>query len=67
MISSDGVSADLMSLYGYDQPSTPFLTSLADELMIFDAAYTNNANTTGSITATLNGISPATTQVIYPS
>ena len=66
MISSDGVSADLMSLYGYDQPSTPFLTSLADELMIFDAAYTNNANTTGSITATLNGISPATTQVIYP-
>ena len=66
MISSDGVSADLMSLYGYEQPSTPFLTSLADELMIFDAAYTNNANTTGSITATLNGISPATTRVIYP-
>jgi len=66
MISSDGVSADLMSLYGYEQPSTPFLASLTDELMIFDAAYTNNANTTGSITATLNGISPATTRVIYP-
>lgn len=66
MISSDGVSADFMSLYGYQEASTPFLTSLADELMIFEAAYTNNANTTGSITASLNGISPATTQVIYP-
>jgi arylsulfatase A-like enzyme len=34
--------------------------------MIYEAAYVNNANTTGSITSVLNGISPATTKVIYP-
>ena len=66
LISADGLSADFMSLYGYSAPSTPFLESVADELMIYDAAYVNNANTTGSITSVLNGISPATTKVIYP-
>lgn len=66
LISSDGVSADYMSLYGYEEETTPFLDSIADDLMIFEAAYTNNANTTGSITSLLTGISPATTKVIYP-
>ena len=65
-IGADGLSADFMSLYGYPELSTPFLNSIADELTIFDAAYVNNANTTGSITSLLNGISPATTKVIYP-
>ncbi len=66
LISADGLSADFMSLYGHSAPSTPFLESVADELMIYDAAYVNNANTTGSITSVLTGISPATTKVIYP-
>ena len=66
LIAADGLSAHFMSLYGYPEPSTPFLKSIADELLIFDAAYVNNANTTGSITSVLNGISPATTKVIYP-
>lgn len=65
-IGADGLSADFMSLYGYAEPSTPFLESIGDELAIYDAAYVNNANTTGSITSLLNGISPATTKVIYP-
>ena len=65
-IGADGLSADFMSLYGYPEPSTPFLESIADELTIFEAAYVNNANTTGSITSLLSGISPATTKVIYP-
>ena len=66
LIAADGLSAHFMSLYGYPERSTPFLKSIADELLIFDAAYVNNANTTGSITSVLNGISPATTKVIYP-
>ena len=66
LIGADGLSADFMSLYGYAAPSTPFLESIADELTIHNAAYVNNANTTGSITSLLNGISPATTKVIYP-
>ena len=65
-IGADGLSADFMSLYGYPEPSTPFLKSIANEMTIYDAAYVNNANTTGSITSLLNGISPATTKVIYP-
>jgi len=66
LLSSDGISADFMSLYGYSQNTTPFLDSIANELMIFEAAYANNARTTGSITSVLNGLSPATTQIIYP-
>lgn len=66
LLSSDGASADFMSLYGYSQKTTPFLDSIANELMIFEAAYANNARTTGSITSVLNGLSPAKTQVIYP-
>lgn len=66
LLSSDGISADFMSLYGYPQNTTPFLDSIANELMIFEGAYANNARTTGSITSVLNGLSPATTHIIYP-
>lgn len=39
----DGGDADLMSLYGYDQPTTPFLDQLASEAVIFDRAYSNSS------------------------
>jgi hypothetical protein len=66
LISADGVNAAAMSLYGQKRDTTPFLDSIADELMVFDNAYTNSANTTGSLTAVLTGRSPLVTRVVYP-
>ena len=66
LISADGIDADAMSLYGAPEQSTPFLSGIADELMVFENAYTNSGNTTGAITAVLTGRSPLTTQIVYP-
>ena len=37
----DGGGADLMSLYGYNRPTTPFLERLAREGTVFEHAYSN--------------------------
>jgi arylsulfatase A-like enzyme len=37
----DGGGADLMSLYGYERPTTPFLEHLAREGTVFERAYSN--------------------------
>ncbi len=39
----DGGGADLMSLYGYERPTTPHLEALAREAVVFDRARTNSA------------------------
>ena len=37
----DGGDADLMSLFGYDRPTTPFLEELAAESVVFTRAFSN--------------------------
>ncbi len=37
----DGGDADLMSLFGYDRPTTPFLEQLAAESVVFTRAHSN--------------------------
>ena len=37
----DGGGADLMSLYGYERPTTPFLEQLAAEGVVFERAFSN--------------------------
>lgn len=37
----DGGDADLMSLYEYDRPTTPFLEKLAADAVVFTRAYSN--------------------------
>ncbi len=37
----DGGDADLMSLYEYERPTTPFLEELAEEAVVFTRAYSN--------------------------
>jgi arylsulfatase A-like enzyme len=65
LLSSDGIDAEAMSIYGNSETTTPFLDSIADQLMVFENAYTNSGNTTGSITAVLTGISPLSSGVVY--
>ena len=38
----DGAGADLMSVYGYERQTTPFLEELAAEATVFDYAYSNS-------------------------
>jgi len=66
ILSSDGINADQMSVYGYPRETTPFLESKASEFRLFENAFTNNGNTTGSITSLLTGRSPLSTGVVYP-
>ena len=63
---SDGVNAAEMSVYGSQSDTTPFLKTVASEFMIFENAYTNNENSTGSVMSILTGLSPITTKVVYP-
>lgn len=66
MITSDGVNAGHMSLYGYRKDTTPFLRELSDSSLVAENAFTNSANTSGSIVALLNGKYATTTRVLYP-
>ena len=66
ILSSDGIDAEHMSVYGYGRETTPFLDSKKSEFRIFNNAFANAGNTTGSITSLLTGMSPFTTGVVYP-
>ena len=66
IVSSDGVNAKDMSVYGNLRDTTPFMNSKVDEFMIFENAFTNNCHTTGSIISLLTGILPLQTRVVYP-
>jgi arylsulfatase A-like enzyme len=65
IFSSDGIDAGHMSAYGYQRDTTPFVRSLAPEMLVFENHFTNAAKTTGSIVSMLSGKSPTTTRVIF--
>ncbi|MBW6473579.1 MAG: sulfatase-like hydrolase/transferase [Anaerolineaceae bacterium] len=66
LITADGVNAENMSLYGYERDTTPFLESLAESSLVAQNAFTNSANTSGSIISILTGKYPIDTKVLYP-
>jgi arylsulfatase A-like enzyme len=66
ILGSDGVEARHLSLYGYRRETTPFLTALGRDALVFDNAYSNAGNTGGSVTSILTGRLPTATRVIYP-
>ncbi|MBT3807822.1 MAG: sulfatase-like hydrolase/transferase, partial [Desulfobacula sp.] len=66
IVSSDGVNAKDMSVYGNPRDTTPFMNSKVDEFMVFENAFTNNCHTTGSIISLLTGILPLQSRVVYP-
>ena len=52
----DGGGADLMSLYGYERPTTPFLQELAQEGVVFEHAYSNSTWTQSSTASFMTGL-----------
>ncbi|MGI9521102.1 MAG: sulfatase-like hydrolase/transferase, partial [Hyphomicrobiaceae bacterium] len=66
IVSSDGIDASRMSLYGYKRKTTPFIDSVADEFLTARNAFPNNGHTTGAITSLLTGMLPTRTKVVFP-
>lgn len=66
LLGSDGVNTSNMSVYGYERDTTPNLRALAKSSLVAENAFTNSANTSGSIISMLTGKLPTNTRVIYP-
>ena len=66
ILSSDGLNASHLSLYGYDRATTPFLETLAESSLVAENCFANGGATAASITALLTGKWPTQTRVIYP-
>jgi arylsulfatase A-like enzyme len=66
LMSTDGLSATHMSVYGYERETTPNIWQLAGTALVAENAFSVSADTTGSLTAVLTGKSPTETHVYYP-
>lgn len=66
ILTGDGLSANHMSLYGYERPTTPFMDGIQNEFLIAENHFTNASDTGGSVISMLSGKLPTTTRVIYP-
>lgn len=65
ILSSDGVSASHMSIYGYHRKTTPFIESLSEESLVFENHFTNSERTTGSVASLFSGRLPTTTKLVF--
>ncbi len=65
ILSSDGINARNMSVYGYERDTTPYIRSIADRGLLAENAFSNSASSTGSIISMLTGKAPLTTRVIF--
>jgi len=52
----DGGGADLMSVYGYNRRTTPFLERLAEEGVVFERAFSNSTWTQSSTASFMTGL-----------
>ncbi len=66
MLSSDGLNASRLSLYGYERATTPFLETLAESSLVAENCFTNGGPTAASLTSRLTGKWPTQTRVVYP-
>lgn len=58
LISIDMLRPDMMSVYGHDQPTTPFLKSNAADWIRFENAYASGGITTLSLPSLTRGLIP---------
>jgi arylsulfatase A-like enzyme len=67
LITSDGLSADHLSAYGYKRETTPFIGRYCrDKALFCENAFPNAANTSGSIASMLTGKETAKIRIYYP-
>ena len=65
ILSSDGLSAEHMSVYGYERETTPFLKQFSSQTLICENAFSNAQSTAGSIVSLLTGKLPTRTRVLH--
>ena len=56
LITVDTVRADLLSLYGYEQPTSPILEAAAERGLVFDAYYSQSSWTAPTIASIVTGL-----------
>lgn len=67
LIASDGVSADHLSVYGYERETTPYLRAFAEKQgLICENAFANAINSGSSIASMLTGKLPTVLRLYYP-
>lgn len=54
----DSLRADHLGLYGYDQPTSPFLDRIADDSVVFEHAWAPSSYTSQSVAAIFTGRLP---------
>ncbi|MCK4816422.1 sulfatase-like hydrolase/transferase, partial [bacterium] len=65
LMSTDGLNAESMSVYGYGRDTTPFISELAKSSLISENNFTNSRTSMGSLTAVLTSKLPFSTRVLY--
>jgi len=66
LLSSDGLDAAHMSVYGYSRNTTPYLDKLGEGSLLSQNAFTNCGRTPGAIASVLTSKLPFETRVIFP-
>ena len=66
LLSSDGLNAGNMSVYGYERETTPFLEEFARDALVCENAFSNSAHTGSSIASVLTGKIPTEIRLIFP-
>lgn len=65
-LSTDGLNASDMSIYGNEVEDTPYLEEISSSLLISENNFSNVGHTTGSIVSMLTGKSAFETKVLFP-
>ena len=66
LLGGDGINSLNMSVYGYERDTTPNIRNLAENSLLAENAFTNSANSSGSVVSIFTGKLPTQTRVLYP-
>lgn len=66
IISSDGLNAEHLAVYGYERDTTPFMRDFMNGALLCENSFTNCAHSGGSLASLFTGKLPTTTKVVYP-
>jgi hypothetical protein len=62
LLGSDGLSAENLSVYGYERDTTPRLRELAQDSLVAENAFPNSGTTASSVVSIMTGKLPTTTR-----
>jgi len=63
LLGGDGISAEHLSVYGYERDTTPRLRELAQDSLVAENAFSNSGNSPGSVISIMTSKLPMTTRV----